>query len=552
MKSKKNYLNILMKVLWVGVILACIKSIFVDTGYDNGYSVAMAYRHINGDAMFTKMWEPHQTSVFTVELLMRIYHLFVPSYTGVVLFLQLCGVLINSGISFLLYKLISDISGKTTANFACMFYLVFNVKQSPFPDYAAMQITFSVLVFICLVKYLKSQKVLFLILSALSLCLEVLAYPSCVISYIAVFIILICFSKTRLKDIMIFTGVCALTGISYAGYFICRMGLDTLLTMANNILMADTHSVDPKWYNSYFQGMPVIVIWLSVSLVSAALLGLIIRKTVDNPVSFLSLFGICGVIYELAIQIIQKKIGTDFYCSIFIIPVLLMIYSVWGYRSLSSDEKLFWLSGVLISVSSFFATQLLSDLSLITILAYLVLGGVVSFIPISHMKKETAGFFICVCACVIIHRGLVVWGYGNKWGVNLVYEVENVVRSGPSAGVVCDYMTYYMSKENIRDHSLYVNEDDKFMLVDNWVFDPIEYLLVPGEISNPTTIDTPVYTENTLEYFKYNPDKIPTVVCISCWYGTPNIDADSMIMKWIDQNYHQAGEGSYWRYYRIN
>ena len=38
-----------------------IKSIFIDFGFDDAYSVAMSYRHLSGDRMFLEMWEPHQS-----------------------------------------------------------------------------------------------------------------------------------------------------------------------------------------------------------------------------------------------------------------------------------------------------------------------------------------------------------------------------------------------------------------------------------------------------------------------------------------------------------
>lgn len=552
MKNNRNYIDIIIRILWVGVILACIKSIFADTGFDNGYTVAMAYRHINGDAMFTEMWEPHQTSMFVVEILMRIYRIFVPSYTGVVVFLQLCGTLINGFVCHLLYKLLKKVSDKTTANLACMFYMLFNVKQSPFPDYAGMQIAFSVLLFIYLVKFLESAKVKHLIAAAVFLCLEVLAYPSCIIAYAAVIAILGICSSRRLRDMLIFTAACGVIGLVYTGYFVIRVGFGNLLLMVNNIFLADSHSTTPDFYESYLQGFPIIIIWLAISFGAAFLTHFIVKKYRENTWSLFTFFGIYAVIYHFAILVLQKKIGTDFYCAIYIIPISLMILAGFGYKRLTPNEKTVWLTGILISAASFFSTQLLTDLGLITVLAYLVLGGVVSFIPISHMKKETIGFLISVCVCVIVHRGLVVWGYGNKWGVNLVYEVENVVRSGPSAGVVCDYMTYYMTEENTRDHSLYIGSDDTFLLVDTWVFDPVEFLLPAGEIANPTTIDTPIFNENTLEYFRCNPSKTPSVIAVSCWYGNLKLEEDSFIMQWIYENYHPVGDGSYWRYYRRN
>lgn len=89
-KNSRRFLYL----LWLGAVLVSIKSIFTDFGVDNGYAVATSYRHISGDRMFLEMWEPHQTSAFLVDILMLVYRVFVPSFTGVAIYLQITGVLL--------------------------------------------------------------------------------------------------------------------------------------------------------------------------------------------------------------------------------------------------------------------------------------------------------------------------------------------------------------------------------------------------------------------------------------------------------------------------
>ena len=60
--SSKKYIEICMIIFLVLASLAVsIKSIFIDFGFDDAYSVAMSYRHLSGDRMFLEMWEPHQS-----------------------------------------------------------------------------------------------------------------------------------------------------------------------------------------------------------------------------------------------------------------------------------------------------------------------------------------------------------------------------------------------------------------------------------------------------------------------------------------------------------
>ena len=133
----------------------------------------------------------------------------------------------------------------------------------------------------------------------------------------------------------------------------------------------------------------------------------------------------------------------------------------------------------------------------------------------------------------------------------MVQDVETIIRTGPSLGIVCDYMTYYQSTADLEDHKQYVEPGDKLLLVGGWLMDSMEFLYSDGEISNYSTIDTPIYNEQLLEYFKLNPEKTPTVIAVSCWYGEMMVNPESWVMKWITENYEVAGDGRYWRYYRL-
>lgn len=120
MKSiRKQHINI---VLWISSILTVIKSIFTEYGYDSSYHIAMSWRHINGDRLFGEMWEPHQTSAFALDLLMLIYRFFIPSMTGVALFLQITGAVIYLLIVLLFYKYISRFVDKRVTTIGCSFF----------------------------------------------------------------------------------------------------------------------------------------------------------------------------------------------------------------------------------------------------------------------------------------------------------------------------------------------------------------------------------------------------------------------------------------------
>ena len=59
-------------------------------------------------------------------------------------------------------------------------------------------------------------------------------------------------------------------------------------------------------------------------------------------------------------------------------------------------------------------------------------------------------------------------------------------------------------------------KEDKTLLVEGWLFDSSVFMLLPGEISNLSVIDTPYYNEEVPHYFEVNPGKMPTVVMVRC------------------------------------
>lgn len=541
-----------MLLLWVAVILASIKSILTDTGFDNAYTVAMSFRHLKGDGMFEQMWEPHQTSIFFTDFFMWIYRFFVPSYAGVMLYLQVVGTVFFALIGIWLYRLLKDVAGSETAQLATMFFIMFRAKQTPFPDFANLQIGFSTLLFLCLVSFVrKQQKKGYLCLAAVFLCLEVLAYPSCLLAWLPAALILFWKTEERWKNIGLFTGVCALFGGTYVGYFVCKIGARRLLQNVSNIIHSDTHSGEPYVSLSYyFSGIIMAVLWLSLSAAFTWLLLRALKKLLHRSVDFFAAYGLVLFLSELLLLVMEKKTGQDGVRTFYIIPVLLMALSCCTYRDMKEEEKTAWLTGNLFALSSFLSTCLLTDLGLLDSVSYMVLGGVVSLAALRHRKGQIAFFLFTICLLVTTHRGLVVWGYPHRSNIRMVQEVDTIVRSGPSLGIVCDYFTYYTVTYDAEDFAQFVEPEDALFLVGNWLIDPMEFLLTDADISNYSTIDVPLYNEKLLDYLELYPEKKPTVVAVSCYHGQMQVMEDTWIMQWIKENYETVGDGRFWRFYR--
>lgn len=549
----KNHEKQILKILFVLGALAAVKSIFTDTGFDNAYTISMSYRHLNGDDMFRYMWEPHQTSIFITDALIWLYRIFVPSLTGIMLFLQIFGTVVLGLVSYAVYKAFTPYLPQSTAKVAGLFFFIFRVKQSPFMDYANLMICSSALVFVLLIKFINNQgNTGLLVLCGLLLCVEILSYPAGILTFFVVIGVLFWLSEKRWKTIGVLTGTCAFAGLSYVSIFLIKLGPKDFIESLKNVIFSDSHNTESLIVEGgYFNNMEYVLGWLAGSFAIAVLIMGVTKLIKVKQPELLSVFGLVLLVSETVMLFLQKRLGIDWTVNFYVLPLLLMVLgAAAGFGKMAKEEKIVWILGSLISFSTFAAAILLSDLSVLAMLSYLVLGGVVSFIPLKYAKEQAFVFLLSVCALAVVHRGLVVWGYANKTGVWMVTDLEAVVTEGPSFGIACDYMTYYQTKCDIEDHRQFIKEDENVFIVGGYILDSIEFLLTGGNVSNCSTIDTPIYNETTLSYFELYPEKEPDVVAVSCWYGGLMVDPGSMIMEWVEDNYEISGEGRYWRYYR--
>lgn len=271
-------------------ILVNIKSIFTDFGADQAYAVAMSYRHIMGDRMFQEMCEPHQTSSFLADILMMLYKAISQDLECVVLFLQTCGVILYAAVTVLLYKELLRFVNREVAHYMCIFFFLFRAKQSVFPEFSNMQIAFSALLLIFLARFFRdSEKIHNLVIAGLFLCLEILAYPTCIITYFAVIVLLLLFSEKKWKNIGIFTFTCAVTGGLYIIYVFTRVGMGRFLTNIRFLAQADSsHSGVAFNVVYYFKGFLYGVLWMgSIAVITGCIYKIIrIRKGLQAKKQF--------------------------------------------------------------------------------------------------------------------------------------------------------------------------------------------------------------------------------------------------------------------------
>lgn len=539
--------------LWTGIVLVSIKSIFTDFGIDNGYAIAMSYRHISGDRMFLEMWEPHQTSAFVVDGLLLLYRIFVPSLTGAAIYLQIMGTLLWIPVVLLLYKELLKRTERNVACLICALLFVFRAKQTVFPEFSNLQIGFSILFFTFLIKFIFDQKKQrYLIVSAVFLCLEIISYPACLIAYVAAAGILLIFTDRKAGNLLIFSGVCAVLGALYVGYFVWARGLSGLIDAIRLLTAADSsHGADVSLsFLQYWQVFAEGTLYIAGTLLIAAVLYACLWKRKNR--AFLGIGGVSLLVTACASLLwmtCRKLAGYEWhYC---IVLVLLIVLGFWGSRFLTESEKKVWICGMMISFSSFFAVALLTNCALMSVVAYLPLAAAVSIIPLSKLKKGT--FFAgAVLLFLILHRGWIVWGYSELSHNTFVSEVESIIRTGPAAGIISNDDTSGIYRDNVEDFKTFLRPDDELFLMADWEYDPLFYVQAGVDVAISSTISSPTYGEKQIDYWRRYAYKAPTLIAIGCYNGNFSMDRNqySSMFEWVEANYECVGDGTWWRFYR--
>lgn len=556
-------------VLWICAIAVNIKSVFMDYGVDNAYALATSYRHILGDRLFCEMWEPHQTSAFLVDLLLYPYGKWIPSYEGAALYLQICGTALYGILTYILFKKLSYIMEKLPAHLMCIFFFSSRAKQTVFPEFSNMHIAFSVgmAIALCCCLY-KKNHTFYLITAAVFLCLECLAYPSCVITVFPVMLWLFFVSERRAKDVIVFVAVCVLLGGVYLGYFSMRLGGGyEFANRLKYIFTADsTHNGSLKSVNSYFYNTFQGLLWILAAAIISWVIYEVCKKVRNSKRNFLSVFGFILFLTEGILLIGMSKKGVDWKYTYSITYLVSVVIGLYKFKYLNSMEKRICALGYLISASSVLSVCLLTNLDFITTMPYMVLGVMASFFSIwrSFMqeeayniqmngKKKTASisFLVYLCLLVIFHRGLCVMGYSSEKGSGLLFDAENIIRCGPSKGIVASVEICNKAKADREQWSQYMDERDSCLAVGGWIMDSTVYMNSRAQIANYSMINTTTYNTILLKYWEMYPQKTPTVIAVAGYEGQSVLPDASFLQEWIDKNYRFAGNGTFWIFYRI-
>lgn len=603
--KKKKYIVML---LLAGSFLAALKCIFVSLQMDEEYAVSMSYRLLLGDRLFTQIWDPHQTSAFLMEFLMWIYLKLFHTTTYIVIWVRLAGVLIQLAIAYYLYRMLCYLLEPEYSFYLAVVYFNLLPKTYVMPEFSNMMAWGLTMLLLSLFRLAILQgekktdnhaaidtlqaerkrkvKIIFTVMEAgLWLSFVVLSYPTCLLLFPFIIWYLWKYDAYRKKTIVIFTATCFAAGGLYMAYLFSYMTLPELIANIRSLIAScASHSGGiRKKLGIYGMDFLRLLLFVSGYVLAAVIVygaaNCIRKRRGDGSIEISVKNGTGKRVFLSRIGLGSEEDRLSFFYILlmisFIIQFMHWILMLWEYEysypftvyflmfaiaffylGKMHDEKkeiaVLWLGA---NMTMFIAVLLLTNLTLFTSVKYLLTGVIMCSVVLLVYTKEKqpmvfqkySGWFLIVwCFVSVFVKG---WAYTDNDGLmKNITCVGNILSAGPGKGIFTEYMQGYMQECSYEEFRTYIEPGENLLALDS---NTLCYMYQDVNIASSTTICTPAFDENLLDYWERNPGKYPDVIAVPCWYGELKWDPDSWIMHWIEEEFgaSEVIDGSYFRYY---
>lgn len=577
-KKNKTITGTAVCVLIVLSLVATFIKIMTGFDIDEAYALALPYRALQGDRLFQDMWEVHQTSYFMPYLFIKLYALIVPSMEYLVLYMRAVTAVIHIGMSVLVYvfcKKLAVLEERSDRNaiafIAALIYCNFLPKWMLDMDFSMQQLWFFTLFLIFLFKGIKTENtnksMLFLFLSGLALAMDVLAYPGMVLCYPAAIVCLIIRGKKRRTDdetqiwqqsvikpfIWLSLGCLAAAGIFFAAIF-RYMSLQDLLDAVPKVFMDGAHQYDfATKLSQYLMQWLEVLVQSAILLVPAAIVTVaiwLLLKKPDRTFGFLlciifeietaALITFAGLVVTWGPFRLQVRYIIQFAMALY----LMLFYKrqmtdikkqkyqndsgvyanqkkqdaseLWNVQNGRQEQELQWLWWL--SFAAFLGVLLASNVGPTSSASYLIIGNMLFAgltLLIGREQEKKIRILTWIGAILFVTSLLMCKGFYMR---NTEYVPGDItdglvqMEEGPLHGVYVkkeDALRFTSDYHTIQENT---TPDDQVLFMGT---ESLCNLYANGRIVSPTTISTPAFNEQWVEYFELYPEKQPTVIFLA-------------------------------------
>ncbi len=528
LKDKEKALKTAFILLIVFSVISAYNKLFIGFDIDESYAVAMPFRMVKGDRLFLDMWEVHQTSSFLPYLLLRIYYAFTGSADYSVLYLRICALVIHALVSIYVYYagllIFKDKAKKDLLLLFAIGYFNFLPKWMMSVDFSMQQLwlfTFT-LSFLILSKEIGWVAVL---VTGTTLAMCVLAYPGML--FVFPFILYYVYKDNRRNVIYLILG-CALMAIIFFADILRYMTLSSFISSIPKVFMDGSHQFNFSQKVLLFaQRWGEVLIQIIILAVPAAVLAEILFRIIDKKRDELTAkkrIFLFGIVFEAMWSAFIILVGPFLAWSPFrlqaryivqfavLIPLMFLL--------LNRDIIII----VVLQIVSFAGILITSNVGPASSASYLVVGNLLcaALLPVLGQKLFGSDdthvniYYISIsCAILFIISLIMCKGFYMR---NTEYVPGNIltklskVNDGPVAGI------FVRENEAVRINNVYVTMREETSSDNTILFmgtDTISLLYPETDFSIPTSISTPAFNEQWVDYYEMYPDKMPDVIFIA-------------------------------------
>ena len=541
-------------ILWILILLsvvAAVNQLLIGFDIDEGYAVSMPFRLLQGDHLFADMWEVHQTSALLPAAFLWLFYQVTGSTAYMVLYLRIVATLLHLGMTVLIYR---KTRKYLTADWSLLFallYLNLLPKWIISLDFSMQQVWGLTLLFTCLLEERGTEKKQLWqdFLAGLSLAFTVLAYPGMVLLYPAV-LVMICMcnkvlsGKDKCRKCLLFTAGCAVCEVVFLLYILLFMPVADFLSGIPKVFMDGTHQFTMQTklllYGQQWLNVAKQLLILSVlPLLAALILQIFRQKKRKEKGSLFLAFLLLFVAETSLLMILGNLVGIQMGPFHFQVRYLLFFLCICiaGWKGRNTDRPLFYVP-IFLMLVAFVGILVFSNVGPDSSSSYLGLGILAGFSLLlkKYPQKEQLLFATTVLFVLSL---LFCKGYYvriTEYGPSTVRQQRVQVTEGALAGI---YVLPEEAEQYMQEHETVqcvTQPDDKLLFLGT---DGILNLSANCPFVSPSTISTPAFNEQWVEYFTEYPEKEPTVIVLAknTIDNREKFFAQNPFGKWIAEKY---------------
>lgn len=461
-------------------------------------------------------------------------------------------------------------NGKWLAALAALMYYNFLPKWMMNMDFSMLQLWFFTLFLVCLGRAyaFKKREMVRMFAAGLMLAMDVLAYPGMLLVYPAV-LVLLCLSKRKEKwrDMLSLTGGCLAAAVIFFACIFRYMSVSELVDAISHIFMDGSHQYDVGTKLGLYAAQWGEVLLQSLILLVPAAFCTWVIKWIYQRVKLEPKYGklpfglLFCVIFEILLSVLITFAGLfvtwgPFRLQVRYIIQFVMAFGLWkslyGRKKGKTEKKRTEeeraeeerteeerieeerteeertdgkikvgsrsMGLLFLSLAAFLGILFASNVGPVSSSSYLVIGNLL-FVVFTYLAAQKSGrgmkLLVNIGAVLFLCSLIMCKGFYMRNTEYVPGDITNPlakVEEGPLEGIYVpedDCVRYTNDYETIQANT---TDEDLVLFMGT---EGLCNLYANGKIVIPTTISTPAFNEQWVDYFTLYPDKQPTVIFLA-------------------------------------